>query len=144
MQGCGLATHFCEVRALCRKCVSNPFDSCGFASHFGNGEHIEAHAEVGELAVLLEELACGPNQAHLFAGIDAGRRPTEPVTGPAAYFGDHQDIALSRHDVQLTQTAQVIALKDLETLGPEKIGGELFSGGAKKLIRGSADRKSVV
>jgi hypothetical protein len=118
--------------------VPNPFDSRGFASHFGNGEHIEAHAEVGELAVLLEELACGPNQAHLFAGIDAGRRPTEPVTGPAAYFGDHQDIVLSRHDVQLTQTAQVIALEDLETLGPEEIRGELLSRGTETLVCGPA------
>jgi hypothetical protein len=68
----------------------------------------------------------------------AGRRPTEPIARPAAHFGNDEDIPVTGHDVQLAQTAEVIALQDLKTLGSEEIGGELFSRGAQKLVCGPA------
>jgi hypothetical protein len=104
--------------ALCRKCVPNPLDVLGFPSHFGHGDHIEAHAEAGQIAVLLKEPGCCPNEADLLAPADASRRPTELIAGSGPHLDNDQHIPLTRDDIQLAQAPAEVTFEDFETLGP--------------------------
>jgi hypothetical protein len=124
--------------ALCRKRVPDPFDVLGFASHFDHGDHIEAHAEARQIAVLLKELGCCPNEAGLLAPTHAGRRPTEPIARPGPYLDDHQDVALTRDDIEFAQAAPEVELQNFETLASQVIRGDPFSRRAEKLVCSSA------
>ena len=104
--------------ALCRKRVPNPLNSLGFASHFGDRDDIEAHAESGELATLLKELGSRPNQARLLRGADTGRRPTELIAGSGPHLDNDQHIPLARDDIELAQPAPEVEIQYFETLGP--------------------------
>ena len=90
---------------LGRKGVPDPLDPWAIGPHFGHDEHVEPHAELRELAPLLEKLVGGPDQAGLLARVDAGRRSAEPVARPGAYLGDDEDISVAGNDVQLAEAA---------------------------------------
>jgi hypothetical protein len=133
----------CRAPALCRKRVPYPVDSWICCPHFAHGEHIEPHAEPGQLPALLQELRRRPDEASLFARVDAGRRPTELLARPRTHLGDYQYVAIARHDVQLAQPAAEVALENFETLAPEEASGNLLSRGAHKLFCGPPARGSA-
>ena len=120
--------------ALCRKRVPNPLDVLGFPSHFGHGDHIEAHAEASQIAVLLKKLRCRPNEADLLAPADASRRPTELIAGSGPHLDNDQHIPLTRDDIQLAHAPAEVTFEDFETLGPQVIRGDLLRRRAEKLF----------
>ena len=96
---------FGSAIALGRKGVPDPLDLWVIVPHFGHDQHVEPHAQLRELAPLLEKLMGGPDQAGLLARVDTSRRSAEPVARPGAHLGDDQDIPVAGNDVQFTQAA---------------------------------------
>jgi hypothetical protein len=99
------------------------------ASHFGHGKHIKAYREPGEIPALLQELLGRPDEPGLLTEIHAGRRTAKLITGAGAHFGDHQDIPVTRNDVQLAQAAAKITIENFQALGPEEIRRRLLGRG---------------
>jgi len=119
---------------LCQKCVSDPVDAGPRAVHVQHGENVEPNPKVGEVASLLKQLASGPDEALLLAGIDAGGGSPVAITRASADLSDYEDVAVAGDDIQLTQAAEVITLENLETLVAEEISRDVFSPLANELL----------
>jgi hypothetical protein len=119
---------------LCQKRVADPLGTPTLGVYLGHDDHVEPDPQPGEVPSLLKQLAGGPDEALLLAGVDAGGGSPIAIARTGADLCDHEDVVVTGDDIQLTEAAEVIALEDFETLGPEEVGGNVFSGLAKELL----------
>ncbi len=89
-------------------------------------EDIEPHRQAGQVAVLLQQLSRGAGDAALLAPVDAPGRAAERLACARTYLGNDQHLPGARDDVELAQTAAVVAVQDLATRGAQVGGRQLL------------------
>src|SRR5690606_36979611 len=85
-------------------------------------DHVEAHAHSRQSLAFLQELLSGTHDAPPLPTIDAGGRAAIRLTRARAHFGNHEHIAVARHDVQLAEASAIVAKQNLEPLFLEELG----------------------
>ena len=126
---------------LCQKRVADPLGTPTLGVYLRHDDHVEPDPQPGELPSLLKQLAGGPDEALLLAGVDAGGGSPIAIARAGADLRYHEDIVVTGDDIQLTEAAEVIAFEDFETLGPEEVGGNVFSRLAEELLLRAAARR---
>ena len=133
-----MASAWTRAALLCQKRVTDPLGAPTLGAYLRHDDHVEPNPQPGEVPSLLKELAGGPDEALLLAGVDAGGGSPIAIARAGADLRDHEDVVVTGDDIQLTEAAEVIALEDFETLGPEEVGGDVLGRPADELLLGPA------
>ena len=84
--------------------------------------HIEANAQLREFGVRAQQKVGGANEASAFAPVDARSGTAVLLTAARADFDNHEDLAVSRHQVNFPEPPAKIVQQYLEPVIRQKAG----------------------
>jgi hypothetical protein len=114
----------------------DPLDARSLRTHVRDHDDIETHAHPREVSALLKKLGGCAHYSPLLATVDASRCSTVRPACASADLNYHENVALARNDIELTEPAAVVSFQDLESLGAQEVRSDILRHPSNVLPKG--------